>query len=85
MDAATSPDRIVIIIVATLCGLAAFAVVYWIATMRERARGLDATKVRAADRAFMTEQFGRVVSAINNENVLRIAAEEARLYRRSVG
>lgn len=71
-----------IIIVAVICGLGAFAVVYWIATMRERARGIDAGKIRASDRAFMTEQFGRVVTAINSENALRIAAEEARLYRR---
>ena len=82
MDA-TSPDRVVIVIVAALCIVAAFAVLFWLGERREKMREDRAAKIRAGERAFQTEQFGRVVTAIHGENVLRIAAEEARLYSRT--
>lgn len=82
----TSPDRVIYIIVAALCGLALFAVVFYLGERRGRLRSADEKAIRMADRAFLAEQFGYVVKAIEVEGRARVKAEEARLYeRRSVG
>ena len=85
MDAATSADRVIYIVVSALVGLAMFAVAMWLGARREKLREERDAKVRAGERAFQTEQFGRIVTAIHGENILRIAAEELRLYRRNSG
>ncbi len=74
-----------IVIIVTLIGVALFAVALWLGARRDAIRDAAALKIREADRAFRTEQIGRIVTAIHGENVLRIAAEEARLYRRNSG
>ncbi len=86
MESSTSPDRIVIVIVAVLCALALGAIVFWLGERRGRLRGVSEKEIRTADRAFLAEQFGYVVRAIEVEGKARIKAEETRLYeRRSVG
>lgn len=71
-----------IIIIAVLCGIAVMTVVFWVATMRERAKCASAKDIRAADRAFLAGLFGDVVRAIEVEGKARIKAEENRVFGR---
>ena len=85
MDAA-SPDRIVIVLIAALCGIAAFAVLFWLGERRDKIRELRDAKIREGERAFKREMMMLHCDAIRSESVARVAAEDARLYRRgSVG
>lgn len=82
MDAATSPDRVLIVIVAGLCGAALLIVIFLLGERRERLRAEAALKIRESEHAFQRGLMLLHCDAIRAESVARIKAEEARLFER---
>jgi uncharacterized membrane protein len=84
MDAAGQADRIAAAVIVFAVLLVVLGVTYYLGAMRARAAKAEAKRVREEERAFWREMFGKVDAAIRSESALRVAAENERLFRRTI-